>query len=336
MRSPAPKLRRGLQIAAICAGALATVSHATAQQTIALDEIGLVETFTDVTVSFQTPLGVELPVRFHGDRSLSGNSGSIARHLGAESDHGRWWVVDSHLCQKWNVWFDSTTNCVMVFRNGDQIVWKGPDGRTGRGHIVRRRVLTQTSTPQMSRRRLPPPSGLGAPAPRLVRSAEPVGYDTIGRYSQPLRENSHSFRIARAYQGKPLRVVAYPSSTAQVVGQVARGTSRLTGWGACANGWCPVVSNGQHGWLEQKYLERSANRQSSGQSGAGLLYKVSGVKSWDVLNVRQQPMSSAAVVGQLGFNARDIRLVGACRKLWCPIRVSGRRGWVHSHYLAIQ
>lgn len=336
MRSPAQIQILCLRIAAVCAGTLVSVSQASAQQQIALDAIGLVETFTDVTVSFQTPLGVELPVRFHGDRSLSGNSGRIARHLGSESDRGRWWTEGSQLCQKWNVWFDSKTTCVMVFRSGDQIVWKGQNGRTGLGQIVRRRVVTQTNKPQLSRRRLPLPSALGASVPQLARPSEPATSDAIGRYSQPLKEERHSFRISKVYQGKALQVVAYPSSTSEVVGQVSSGTRELAGWGACANSWCPVVLKGQHGWLRQKYLERSRGQLGVGQRGAGLLYRVSGVKSWDVLNVRQQPMSSAAIVGQLSFKARNIKLVGACRKLWCPVRMSGRRGWVHSHYLAIQ
>ena len=336
MRSPAQIQRLCLRVAAVCAGALVSVSQASAQQQIALDAIGLVETFTDATVSFQTPLGVELPVRFHGDRSLSGNSGRIARHLGSETDRGRWWVDGFQLCQKWDVWFAGKTNCVMVFRSGDQIVWKGQDGRTGLGQIVRRRVLTQMNKPQISRRRLPPPSALGAPVPQLARLSESASNDTIGRYSQPLKEERHSFRISEVYRGKHLQVVAYPSSTSQVIGQVSPGTRELAGWGACASNWCPVVFNGQHGWLQQKYLEGSRSARTAGQRGVGLLYRVSGVKSWDVLNVRQQPMSSAAIVGQLSFNARNIKLVGACRKLWCPVHMSGRRGWVHSHYLAIQ
>lgn len=260
MRSTAQIQRVCLRIAAVCAGTLVSVSQAYAQQQTALDAIGLVETFTDVTVSFKTPLGVDLPVRFHGDRSLSGNSGRIARHLGSESDGGRWWTEGSQLCQKWNVWFDSKTTCVIIFRSGDQIVWQGHNGRTGLGQIVRRRVLTQANKPKLSRRRLPPPTALGAPVPQLGRPTEPAPSDALGRYSQPLKDQRHYFRISKVHQGNDLQVVAYPSSTSEVVGQVSAGKRELAGRGACANGWCPVIIKGQHGWLRQKYLELSRGK----------------------------------------------------------------------------
>jgi len=331
MRSPARNFGLRLKAAAICASAVFSVSPSIAQSDIALDAIGLVETFTDVTVSFQTPLGVALPVRFHGNRSLSGNSGEIARHLGARSDRGRWWIADSHLCQRWNVWFDATTNCVKVFRSGNQITWKGPDGKSGRGTIVRRTLLTQKA-----KRRLPAPSALGASVPKLDRLVTAPDDKSIGRYSQPLRDKQTSYEIVSAHRTTSKLVVAYPSQSSQVIGRIGATTDRLSGWGGCANGWCPVVYQGQHGWMEQKFLKRSGGFASERRVGGGLVYRVSGVKSWDVLNVRRQPNSSSGIVGQLGFNARNIRLIGACRKLWCPVNLSGRRGWVNSHYLALQ
>ncbi len=331
MRSLARNNGSRLTVAAIFASAICSASPSFAQLDVALDAIGLVETFTDVTVRFQTPLGVALPVRFHGDRSLSGNSGSIARQLGAETDRGRWWVADAHLCQKWNVWFDATTNCVRVFRSGSQITWKGPDGKSGRGTIVKRTMLTQKP-----KRRLPRPSALGAPVPKLDQLTSTPKERAIGRYSQPLHDNQQTYEISTAHRNKPILIVAYPSASSQVIGEVGSSTFQLPGWGACTNGWCPVVYHGQHGWMQQKYLKRGGGIASQGYVGGGLLYRVSNVRSWDVLNVRDQPTASSPIVGQLGFNERNIKLIGACRKLWCPVRLGGQRGWVNSHYLAIQ
>ncbi|MEM8972250.1 MAG: SH3 domain-containing protein [Pseudomonadota bacterium] len=332
MRTPA-FIQKSLQLraVAICASFLLMVCPSLAQPQTQLDAIGLVETFTDVTVNFETPLGVTLPVRFHGDRSLSGNSGAIARHLGSERDRGRWWVEGPRLCQKWNVWFDGNTNCVEIFRSGDQITWKGRDGKSGRGQIVRRVLVTK-----QQRLRLPAPSALGARVPKM-RSLGDVQTDkTIGRYSQPLRETGQSYQVARSRRGQSIQVVAYPSQSSQVLGQVDVATRELRGWGQCANGWCPVVFRGQHGWIEQKFLKRSAPRAMPSHLGPGLFYRVTKVKSWDVLNVRRQPNMSAALVGQLAPHAQNIRLIGVCRGLWCPIMVRGQRGWVNSHYLAIQ
>ena len=234
-RNYGPNHRLCLTTVAMCASVAFSVSPSFAQSDIALDAIGLVETFTDVTVSFQTPLGVALPVRFHGDRSLSGNSGKIARHLGAEKDRGRWWVADQHLCQKWNVWFDAATNCVRVFRSGSRITWKAPDGKTGRGTIVRRSMLTQQRKPK---RRLPAPSALGAAVPKLDSLTSVSEDKSIGRYAQPLREQQLTYEMNSRYRTAPKLVVAYPSRTSQVIGEVESGTRRLPGWGACAGYEC--------------------------------------------------------------------------------------------------
>ncbi len=337
MRSPAfIEQRLHLQVAAICASFFLFACPSFAQPQTHLDAIGLVETFTDVTVSFDTPLGVALPVRFHGDRTLSGNSGAIARHLGSERDRGRWWIKGSRLCQRWNVWFDGSTNCVDIFRSGDQITWKGPDGKSGRGQIVRQVLVTKKQ-----KRRLPAPSALGAKVPKINSLGDaPTGY-TIGRYSQPLRETDQTYQIAGARSGQRIQVVAYPSQSSQVLGQIDATTRELRGWGRCSNGWCPVVYRGQHGWIEQRFLRKTLSRATTsratrGQRGAGLLYRVTKVKSWDVLNVRRQPHMSAALVGQLAPHAQNIRLLGVCRGLWCPIMLRGERGWVNSHYLALQ
>ncbi|MEM9359831.1 MAG: SH3 domain-containing protein [Pseudomonadota bacterium] len=262
---------------------------------------------------------------------MSGNSGAIARHLGSERDRGRWWVDGSRLCQKWNVWFDATTNCVAIYRSGDQITWKGPDGKSGRGQIIR-----QVRVTKKHKRRLPAPSALGAKVPKIRSLGDVPSGNAIGRYSQPIRETGQTYHVARMQREQRVQVVAYPARSSQVIGQVDPMTRELSGWGQCSNGWCPVVFRGQHGWIEQRFLRRSLSRVTSGQRGAGLLYRVTKVKSWDMLNVRRQPHMSAALVGQLAPHAQNIRLLGVCRGLWCPIMVQGQRGWVNSHYLAIQ
>ena len=89
----------------------------------------------------------------------------------------------------------------------------------------------QANKRQLSRRSLPPPKALGAPVPQLGRPTEPATSEALGRYSQPLKDETHNFRISKVHQGNDLQVVAYPLSTSEVVGQVSVGKRELAGRG---------------------------------------------------------------------------------------------------------
>ncbi|MCG8561906.1 MAG: SH3 domain-containing protein [Hyphomicrobiales bacterium] len=65
-------------------------------------------------------------------------------------------------------------------------------------------------------------------------------------------------------------------------------------------------------------------------------YTVTGVASWDVLNVRSGPSAHAARIGALPYNGTGVRLDGQCVKSWCTIQFFGVEGWVNTHYLTRQ
>ncbi|MGI9384978.1 MAG: SH3 domain-containing protein [Methyloligellaceae bacterium] len=66
------------------------------------------------------------------------------------------------------------------------------------------------------------------------------------------------------------------------------------------------------------------------------VYNVTGVASWDVLNVRSGPSAQASRIGALPYNGAGVRLEGQCVKSWCTIRFFGVEGWVNTHYLTRQ
>lgn len=62
-------------------------------------------------------------------------------------------------------------------------------------------------------------------------------------------------------------------------------------------------------------------------------YRVRGVESWDVLNVRAGPSSRNSIVGRLPPNAAGIACLGPCQGSWCRIGWRNVSGWVNMRYL---
>ncbi len=63
-------------------------------------------------------------------------------------------------------------------------------------------------------------------------------------------------------------------------------------------------------------------------------FRVAGVESYDVLNIRIGPSTDHAVVGAIPPNGRGVKIVGACVQYWCPINHRGASGWINRIYLA--
>jgi uncharacterized protein YraI len=64
------------------------------------------------------------------------------------------------------------------------------------------------------------------------------------------------------------------------------------------------------------------------------LYKVTGVRDYDVLNVRRGPSEEHVTVAGIPPTGRRVEITGECRANWCPIRYGNVSGWVNSFYLA--
>lgn len=62
-------------------------------------------------------------------------------------------------------------------------------------------------------------------------------------------------------------------------------------------------------------------------------FRVTGVASNDVLNIRTGPDATTVIVKAIPPNGRGIRMVGGCSGQWCPVEYQNARGWVNRRYL---
>ena len=115
--------------------------------------------------------------------------------------------------------------------------------------------------------------------------------------------------------------------------------------------WCRIrsmVGMDVTGWVAARFLEASRGPIAiqppvSGGGGGGTVsgpdfYIVAGLASGDLLNIRSQPSTQGAILGQLSSGARvqnlGCQMTGQAR--WCRIRTSGGvvvTGWVNGRYL---
>lgn len=62
-------------------------------------------------------------------------------------------------------------------------------------------------------------------------------------------------------------------------------------------------------------------------------YRVRGVESWDVLNIRRGPSARAPIVGQIPPYGSGVHCLGPCEGNWCRISWRGIIGWCNMRYL---
>lgn len=63
-------------------------------------------------------------------------------------------------------------------------------------------------------------------------------------------------------------------------------------------------------------------------------FRVVGVASNDVLNIRSGPDAATGIVDAIPPNGKGIRRVGGCAGQWCPVQYLNAKGWVNRRYLA--
>jgi hypothetical protein len=121
---------------------------------VSLEGDALKRTVTGNTVNLDTPLGIAIPITFHGNGTMSGQAGVLAYILGTEKDRGRWWVENGKLCQRWFNWLDAKPNCMRVQQDGHKFFWQADDGKSGTATIASALPPGAESAPR----------GLGGPA----------------------------------------------------------------------------------------------------------------------------------------------------------------------------
>jgi N-acetylmuramoyl-L-alanine amidase len=76
----------------------------------------------------------------------------------------------------------------------------------------------------------------------------------------------------------------------------------------------------------------TASRSASPPPSA--TFKVIGVVSNDVLNIRSGPDAATGIVDAIPPNGRGIRMMGSCAGQWCRVQYLNAKGWVNRRYLA--
>jgi hypothetical protein len=137
----------------IVAGICVLAAWSARAEPVPLGDDTLKPTLAGKTVRLDTPLGVSIPITYHGNGLMSGKAGVLEYFLGAEQDRGRWWVADGKLCQKWFKWLDAQPSCMRLKQAGSRIFWQRDDGMSGTATI-------EAGLPSGADTR---PRGLGAP-----------------------------------------------------------------------------------------------------------------------------------------------------------------------------
>jgi hypothetical protein len=284
-------------------------------------------------VNFDTPVGTQIPIEYGEDGSLSGKAGMLAFHLGAQVDRGRWWVSAStgKLCHKWNVWFDAATNCLELTLVGGRIHWRRDDGKTGTATVIAplesqraqapatataRQALggpasealsaSATSQPAEAPSRAPAAAAPRPPAPHTLPSV-PVAYAATARRPGPDIANTSPPPQRQQSAAPAIRLPGESAKSAEPA-QAAKAVAL-----AAAPPPAPAPAASAVG---------------------GISYRVVNVRPDDVLNLRQAPGTSGAIVATIPPNGRGIRLTGGCAGEWCPVTFETQRGWVNHLYLS--
>lgn len=68
-------------------------------------------------------------------------------------------------------------------------------------------------------------------------------------------------------------------------------------------------------------------------------WQVSGVKSWDTLNIRSEPGAKSKVIGEIPFDGKGIIATGEEQNIgktvWMEINWANKQGWVSKAYLQV-
>ena len=276
----------------------------------ALSGDAIKETVAGAVFEVDTPLGYKVPVHYSEDGRLRGEARELAYILGSPSDSGRWWVASDRLCQKWIRWFDGAVHCLRLSQDGSRIFWRRDDGETGTASIV-----------------TPARAVAKAPA-RLDQVDQPRAREApVADVSAPPSFASAAV-IPRADELKTARAPDIPLTTPADTESIPNGR--------------PAAKNGAAQLAKPTADARPANAPKvprpveparAPPTQPAPSFRVAGVASHDVLNVRDGPSADYTITGAILPDAGGVRIVGQCLSAWCPISHRGITGWVNSIYL---
>lgn len=330
---------------------------------VQLGEADIRQMLPGSTIELDTPLGVRLPISFTADGLMTGEAGRLEPYLGTARDRGRWWAADGKLCQKWFRWFEAKPRCVSVTRSGQRIRWQEAGGESGTATIVaegptrpqepaaeqQQSIAAAAMTPS-----LPRPAKVAKPVQPTVpvqstAAAKPavVARPTI-QDSQPEDPNvGGTPRFAAPALAAATRGAAQPEAETNIAQAATQSTSQ--GRTAVATAVRRAVTRTARTQRAQnnrfnppiplptrRIVEKPPalpSQLAAAAAASGHTFRVRGVMSNDLLNVRNGPSEQHNVIGGLAPGSGNVRIVGRCIEDWCEVASPRIGGWVNVVFL---
>ncbi len=290
----------------VCVSISAVVPAAAAPGPVAGRSIS--ELVAGAHVEIDAPLGNKIPVQFSADGKMSGSAPELAGYLGAPSDTGRWWVKGDELCSQWERWLNRRMECLRLSKEGNRIHWVNQEGRAGTASIVAR------AKPQIA---TAPRAEAAKPAARTTPGKQMPAAPVPAAKPQPAPKVPVMIASAWSAQGAQNSAVERPAPASAVVPAAVAPKAEPEILSGARTGPAPATLQPQ--------------RSAAGSGGA--LFRVARVDASDVLFVREGPSAEHLALGALMPDAHDIRITGACRARWCPVKHGQISGWVNRAFL---
>lgn len=285
-----------------------------------LDDAAIKSLVSGAIIHIDTPLNTQIPVKYNQDGNLNGAAGSMGFYLGASKDTGKWWVERNRLCHKWKRWFDGDTQCLRLKKTGKRIFWTSDTGRSGTAVLTRKapdvQVTRQTAEQNM---------------PSQDAAVSNTATETIPK-SKPF--------VVASVAAEPRQTIAAPSVKPTSRPSLKQKTKAVIP---------PPKRRPQRRAVETKKPAKAMPVNSAYVSAVATSasdvaradqdarnFRVTHVEYYDVLNMRREPSEYSEIVGRIPPSGRDVKIIGACKDWWCPVRHRDRRGWVNRFYLAAQ
>lgn len=92
---------------------------------------------TNKKVLLETRFGVEFPLFYHADGSVTGDgTGTGLGQYFAPKETGKWWTQSNKLCQQFPTWNKGQIVCFKLENLGNKtLIWRQDNGRSGRAKI---------------------------------------------------------------------------------------------------------------------------------------------------------------------------------------------------------
>lgn len=147
-----------------------------------------------------------------------------------------------------------------------------------------------------------------------------------------------NWRVTGVASNDTLNVRRGPRTTYRITGEIPYDGSGIEVTQCDSRNWCYVRYRCIEGWANGKYLTvAGGGGQPTPPQNSGGAYRVVGVASNDVLNMRSGPGPSYGRIGAIPYNGTGIAVQRCVQPAgsasWCYVSYGGARGWVSSQFL---